>query len=125
MTIKPPSFVRTREQKKYFRDVLGKLNENKVPLQSHDMFALGTLAVNLALIDECIIDISKNGLMLEVQGDRSVVSKVNPAVALQKEAQMAVRFYFKEFGMTANSRASSFVVNPTENKGSKIDKFIR
>ena len=64
--------------------------------------------------------------MVKVQGDRNVISKPNPALALQKEAQTSVRFYYKELGMTPNSRANGFVVNPTKvDRVDKMSRFLR
>ena len=66
MNIKPPLFVRTREQKKYFKAVLAELNINKVDIKTSDRFALGTLAINLALIDQSMISLAENGTVMEL-----------------------------------------------------------
>lgn len=102
----PPEMLRTEEQLSYFLWLVELLNDNDVPIKEQDAPALATFAINLALLDDCAESISREGSMLHVEGDRGMVTKVNPAVALQKEAQTALRFYFKEFQMSPNSRGT-------------------
>jgi len=103
----PPDFVCTVEQKQYYEQIIDLLDENGVVLKTQDKFALGTLAINLALIQLCVEEIQENGMTMKVMGDRkSMITKVNPAIALQKDAQTAVRFYYKEFQMSPNSRGN-------------------
>ena len=110
----PPDFVRTVRQIDYYEQIIDLLEENSVPIKDQDKFALGTLAINLALIDLCVEDIEENGMMIDCDSDRGVgIKKVNPAIAMQKDAQTAVRFYFKEFQMSPNSRGNNLVVPPT------------
>jgi phage terminase small subunit len=107
MNIKPPLFVRTREQKKYFKAVLTELNENNIELKSIDTFALGTLAINLALIDESMISLAKDGAVMESATEKGTTRKKNPSLDLLRDAQLAVRAYYKEFQMSPNSRANN------------------
>ena len=107
MNIKPPLFVRTREQKKYFKAVLAELNINKVDIKTSDRFAHGTLAINLALIDQSMISLAENGTVMESATEKGVTRKANPALKMLSEAQLAVRAYYKEFQMSPNSRASN------------------
>lgn len=107
----PPDFVRSDEQLSYYGQIISLLTENGVALKTQDKFAIGTLAINLDLIDECVNDIIENGRMIECHSDRGApIKKVNPSIALQKDAQTAVRFYFKEFQMSPSSRGNSLNV---------------
>lgn len=103
----PPEMLRTTEQITYFIWVVELLTDNGVAIKAQDAPSLATFAINLALLDECAESIASEGMMLRVEGDRGIVSKMNPAVAMQKEAQTALRFYFKEFQMSPTSRGSS------------------
>ena len=108
MSIKknPPDFVRTQEQISYFTQLVDSLEADGVAVRPSDVYSLGAFAVNLALLDQCMDSIAEDGMVMKVRGDRGVITKTNPAVAMQKEAQVAIRSYFKEFQMTPNSRGS-------------------
>ena len=103
----PPRFIRTHDQIEYYVEVIDLFVDNGIPIRDQDIFAIGTLALNLALLDECSVSISEDGMMMETQGDRNIVTKVNPAVAMQKEAQGALRYYFDRFLMTPSARKAS------------------
>ena len=105
-SIKPPRFVSTKDELYYYDVLLSVLEESNTALQDQDAIGLGTFAINLALLDTCTESIIKDGMHVSVQGDRNMVRKVNPAIALQKEAQTAIRFWTKEFQMSPNSRGS-------------------
>lgn len=107
MIIKAPSFVRTREQKKYYKAVLAELNKNGIAIKTIDTFALGTLAINLALIDECMISISKDGAIMESATEKGTTRKANPNLGLLRDANLAARAYYKEFHMSPSSRGTS------------------
>lgn len=100
----PPDFVRSELQLRYYREMYHKIDQNGTPTKSVDVYALGMLAINLALIDECLLEISNDGMSVKHQGDRKEVTKKNPAIDLMDKAQAAVRFYLKEFKMTPSSR---------------------
>jgi P27 family predicted phage terminase small subunit len=117
----PPRFLRTEDQFSYYNEIIDLLAEHQVPITTQDTFSLGVLALNLSLLDECADSIAEEGMLMKVQGDRHEISKVNPAVALQKEAQTAIRFYCKEFGMSPNSRGKGLMVKPLS--GDKKDGF--
>lgn len=107
MKIKPPLFVRTPEQKKYFKAVLAELNANNIELKTIDTFALGTLAINLALIDESMISLAEDGAIMESATEKGITRKANPCLGLLRDAQLAVRAFYKEFQMSPSSRASN------------------
>ncbi len=101
-----PNFLRTDEQIGYYNEVIDTLVLAQTPIRDQDCYSIGMLALNLALMDDCANSIAEHGMMMQVRGDRAVISKVNPAVALQKEAQTALRFYFDRFQMSPNSRGN-------------------
>lgn len=107
MKIKPPLFVRTPEQKKYFKAVLAELNANNIELKTIDTFALGTLAINLALIDESMVSLDRDGAVMESCTEKGMTRKANPCLGLLRDAQLAVRAFYKEFQMSPNSRAGT------------------
>lgn len=125
LTIRPPKFVREPEEIYYYAKVLKDLEDNNIAIQDQDAYGLGMLAINLALVDACVESINKKGMHISVQGDRNVIRKVNPAIALQKDAQTAIRHYLKEFQMSPNSRkeGSGFGSGKPKNKDAESDDF--
>ena len=117
-----PMLVRSAEQIHYYLWIVDTCTDNGVPIKVQDAMTISAFAINLALLDQCATSIADDGMMMEMRGDRGThnIGKVNPAVALQKEAQTALRFYFKEFQMSPNSRGSSLtVIPPTGGAGKK------
>ena len=120
-----PQLIRSAEQLYYYIWIVDACTDNGVPIKAQDAMAIATFAINLALLDECAESISKDGMMMKMQGDRGThnIGKVNPAVALQKEAQTALRFYFKEFQMSPSSRGNNgtHIPNPRSGKDDGFD----
>lgn len=107
-----PKLVRSSEQLYYYMWIVDLLTDNGVAVKLQDAPAIAAFAINLALLDSCAHSIADEGMTLHVRGDRGMITKVNPAIALQKEAQTALRFYFKEFQMSPNSRGSNLTTPP-------------
>ena len=121
-----PVMLRSDEQISYYLWIITLCEENDVAIRAQDAPALAAFAINLSLLDECAASIAKEGMMMmDMQGDRNKISKVNPAIALQKEAQTALRFYFKEFQMSPTSRGgnSGLQLPPKGDKGDGFDKL--
>jgi len=116
-----PNFVRTKKQIDYYQEMYETIVCNGTILKSVDLYGLGILAINLALIDECNLSIFNDGLNMEYKGDRKMISKRNPALDVLKDAQTAVRFYLKEFNMTPASR--SRILDPSGPMGKQDDGF--
>ena len=108
-----PNFIRSQLQISYFRELTGELTENSVPVRSQDMYTLGMLALNLALVDECMENIDDEGMTLHVEGDRGMVTKTNPAVAVLKDAQSHLKNYFDKFQMSPSSRGNVGTILPS------------
>ena len=102
----PPNFLRTDEQFSYYIQVIDLLVLAQVPIRDQDSFAIGTLALNLALLDDCANSLSEHGMMMNVNNGRGGVQKINPAIAMQKEAQTALRYYYDRFQMSPSSRGN-------------------
>lgn len=115
-----PDFLRTKLQKYYYHSMYSKIKDSGLVTDSRDVYALGMLAVNLALVDEATEDLQNNGFHLRVQGDRNMISKKNPALDVLKDAQSNVRAYLREFKMTPATRAKQL---DTGNGNSGHDGF--
>ena len=102
-----PAFIRSHKQVEYYCDSIDLLVDSGIAIRDQDVYAIGMMALNLALIDECAESIDEDGMMMQVEGDRGLTTKTNPAVAMQKEAQTALRFYFDRFQMSPHSRGNS------------------
>ena len=115
----PPESVSTFEHGQMYKTLYDDMTENGVLLQYHDRYALGELAVINCDMNELRADLRKNGESIEVQGDRNVVTKKNPARdALEKIRPHQIRL-MKEFKMTPNSRKANTGV--PESQGNKDD----
>ena len=118
-----PQLISSPEQLYYYDWIVNSCTTNKVAIRAQDAMSIATFAINLALLDKCAESIATDGMMMEMRGDRGThnIGKVNPAVALQKEAQTALRFYFKEFQMSPSSRGSSLTTPPRVGEGDGFD----
>lgn len=115
----PPEFIRNNEQLFYYQDIHDKLKHAGVLLKIQDSYSLGMLAINLAILDKCNQNILDDGMQITMQGDRNLITKVNPAVSIAKEAQNLVKHYLKEFQMSPKSRGTNagFNINPLADDG--------
>ena len=119
----PPRFIRTESEIYYYNDIIDRLVENGVPLQTQDAYGIATMASNFAVIDECNVSLTEHGAMMRVQGDRKVVSKANPSIQLLKDAQVSLRFYLAQYQMSPNSRGKGLITPPAGGgKGGKDEK---
>lgn len=116
-----PEFIVTELQVNYYQQMYDKIEDNGTPIQDTDIYALGMLALNMALVDQCNESIQISGMNMEYRGDRKMVLKRNPALDILKDAQAAVRFYLKEFKMTPNSRGKQ--LGDGNKPGSQSDGF--
>lgn len=120
----PPDFLRTDEELNYYHQLHDDLVQNRTALQYKDRHSLGMLAANMAIIDLCNDSLTTDGLTITYQGDRKEITKANPAMGLMDKAQISVRHYLREFGMSPNSRTSSISLpSGSESATGKMDKF--
>lgn len=121
-----PDFVRSDEEIHYYQTTYDDLIAAKVQLEYRDRHLLGVLASNLNIMDIANDSLSSDGLVQTHQGDRKEVTKTNPAVAMYDKAVARVIQCLKEFGMSPNSRTSSFSLGDKgDGTGSKIGKFMK
>lgn len=99
-----PNFITSKLEIFYYQAMYDQIKKNGETMQSVDTYALGMLALNLSLVNECNVSIQEKGMNMEYQGDRKMVLKRNPALDVLKDAQAAVRFYLQQFNMTPKSR---------------------
>jgi hypothetical protein len=108
----PPESVVSFEERQMYKTLYDDITDNGVLLQYHDRHPLGELAVIICEMNTLRAEIRKSGESMQVQGDRHVVTKKNPARdALEKIRPQAMRL-MKEFNMTPSSRKS-----PSTNPG--------
>lgn len=120
---KPPDFLKHKSELAYYHSIIDLLTDNDIPILAQDSYALGTFATNLYLLEICSQEIIDNGVMLNVNGDRGMITKVNPAISLQKDVQTALRFYYVKFQMTPDSRGKGLTITPGSLKGKDTDGF--
>ena len=117
----PPMSIVTFEQGQMYKTLYDDITENGILLQYHDRHGLGELAAIMCEMNDLRAEIRKDGESMEVQGDRNVVTKKNPARdALEKIRPHQIRL-MKEFKMTPNSRKANTGV--PEHQGDKDDGF--
>jgi len=103
----PPMSIVTFEQGQMYKTLYDDITENGILLQYHDRHGLGELAAIMCEMNDLRAEIRKDGESMEVQGDRNVVTKKNPARdALEKIRPHQIRL-MKEFKMTPNSRKTT------------------
>ncbi len=108
-----PNFINDALQIHYYQACYDDIISNQVALKDQDVYALGMLALNLALIEKCSILITESdedpekkthGMLIKMQGDRKICDRINPALSVMEKAGAQVKFYFERFQMTPQSR---------------------
>jgi len=108
-----PNFIVDALQIHYYQACYDDIVGNQVAIKGQDVYALGMLALNLALIEKCSLLITEsdedpdrktNGMIIAMQGDRKLCDRVNPALGVIEKAGAQVKFYFERFQMTPQSR---------------------
>ena len=122
-----PEMLRGDREQYYYIYLVDLLVNNDVAIKLQDAPALAAFAICLATLDECSESIANDGMMMRVQGDRHQISKINPAIAMQKSAMIELRTFFREFQMSPNSRGSlgagGGLPNPNSGKDDGFDKL--
>lgn len=110
----PPASVVEMEEHEMYRTLYQDITDNGIVLQYHDRHLLGELAVTLVEMNRLRADLRENGESLELQGDRNMVTKKNPARdALEKLRPAALRI-MKAFKMAPDFRGN--VLAPPKEK---------
>lgn len=89
-----------------YRTLYRDITSNGVELQYNDRHALGELAVTMVECEALRKELYDNGEYLEVQGDRNVVTKKNPARDALEKIRPKLYQLMKEFKMTPASRGT-------------------
>lgn len=103
----PPSVVDMLEHERYW-SILADITNNGVVLKYQDRHALGELAVSLCEMDRLRKELKTNGEAMEVQGDRHVITKKNPARDALEKLRAPVLRLLKDFQMTPASRGKTY-----------------
>jgi P27 family predicted phage terminase small subunit len=100
----PPDSVVEFDELDMYRTLYDDITDNKVLLQYHDRHSLGELAVMMCEINRLRVEIRRDGESMEVQGDRHIVTKKNPARDALEKIRPQCHKLMKEFKMTPQSR---------------------
>lgn len=113
----PP--IITRKYQKTFNRLVELLVEADRDIEQLDMEAVAMLAINTHLAEQAVKEIAKpasrGGGLIIVSG--SGARKANPAVALLKEAQLAIRAGLESLGMTPAARKKMQITTSNPNDG--------
>ncbi|GAA6206552.1 P27 family phage terminase small subunit [Thalassotalea sp. SU-HH00458] len=109
--IEKPDFIRSDLQINYFNQIVKRMSEANQVIVAGDEFAIGGLAMNLAIVDFATSDIATNGLIIESEAYRTgaVSRKANPAVNMLKDAQNNIRAYLTKLKLDPQSRGTSLL----------------
>lgn len=101
----PPASIVTEDELDMYQTLLDDITASGASLQFEDRHALGELAASLVDMAHCR-NVIREGTTAQVQGDRNVVTKPKPEVAMLQKLQVHVKAMFREFNLTPNSRGS-------------------
>lgn len=122
--LNPPQSVKLMgmEEHERYWSILDDITSNGVELSYQDRHALGLLAVSLCEMDRLSKELKEKGESIEVQGDRNIITKKNPARDALEKLRAPVLRLMKEFSMTPQSRGKSFGPNQG-NTGDGFDEI--
>jgi len=70
---------------------------NSLPFSLSNLFTSRLApAINLALIDECMVSLDSDGGIMQSATEKGTTRKASPCLGLLRDAQLAVRAYYKE-----------------------------
>jgi phage terminase small subunit len=106
----PPPSITCMGMEEYERywSILADITSNGVVLKYQDRHALGLLAVSLCEMDRLSKELKVNGEAMEVQGDRHIITKKNPARDALEKLRAPVLRLMREFQMTPSSRGKTY-----------------
>jgi hypothetical protein len=103
----PPQSVETFEQIQMYRILYDDISDNGILLEYHHRHALGELATITCEMNDLRRELRTDGESKELQGDRHIITKKNPARdALEKIRSHQLKL-MKEFNMTPSSAGKS------------------
>jgi len=104
----PPKSVVDHDEHQMYWSMLEDITSNGVVLKYQDRHTLGELAVTMCEMNRLRNELKDNGESMEVQGDRNMVTKRNPARDALEKLRSPVLRLLKEFQMTPSSRGKTF-----------------
>lgn len=121
--LNPPTsvkmFARPIEAMERYRTLYRDITSNGVILQFSHRHALGELAVMMVecqLLREQLYDAETGGDAMQVQGDRHVVTKKNPARDALEKIRTPMLRLMKEFNMTPGSNKKQSLSVPIQSR---------
>lgn len=103
-----PNFIRSDAEIRYYKDCYQRIKENGVNTKTIDTYALGMLALNMALVEESTLSIQSEGFMVGCHTERGLIYRRNPALDVLDKSQTAIKFYLKQFNMTPQARGKEY-----------------
>lgn len=104
----PPKSVVDMDEHNQYWTLLDDITNNGVVLEYQDRHSLGELAVSICEMNRLRHELKDKGESMEVQGDRNVVTKKNPARDALEKLRAPVLRLMKEFKMTPSSRGKTY-----------------
>ena len=104
----PPKSVVHMDEYEMYWSILNDITNNGVTLKYQDRHSLGELAVTLCEMNRLRNELRDTGESIEVQGDRNVITKKNPARDALEKLRAPVLRLMKEFQMTPSSRGKTY-----------------
>ena len=105
---RPPASVCTFEMIDLYKTLYDDITDNGTTVQFVDRHALGELAVTMCEMNTLRKELRENGESQEMQGDRNVVTKKNPAREALQRLYPVLTKLLSEFNMTPKSRGKTF-----------------
>jgi len=92
-------------------------------LTEMDVVAMTLLCRDIAMYQDCVATIKKEGRVIEMVGSQGqIVRKVNPWHTIQRQLADSILQMFREFGMTPASRVK-IVVDEKPKEKSKLEEL--
>ena len=104
----PPKSVVDMDEHNQYWTLLDDITNNGVVLEYQDRHSLGELAVSICEMNRLRHELKDKGESMEVQGDRNVVTKKNPARDALEKLRAPVLRLMKEFKMRPSSRGKTY-----------------
>ena len=104
----PPESVKDIVEHERYRTLYDDITANGTVIQYSDRHALGELACMLCLADSLRDELRLHGSSMEVEGDKAMITKKNPAGDLLLRLGPQIKAMFNEFKMTPTSRGKQF-----------------
>ena len=99
-----------------YRELYDDITSSGLILEYQDRHSLGELAMMIVESDKLRQSLASDGESLEVQGDRNMVTKKNPARDALDKLRPHIHRYYAAFGMMPSARRSKVNQPPHQGK---------